>query len=67
MEGYREDLENEHANSQDDSCSDRDSNEAIEQLQSKSRSLKINNVAAYNPGSLIDSGVKSKHKIAKVK
>ena len=52
---------------QDDSGSDRDSDEAIKELQSKGRNLKINNVAAYNPGSLIESQAQSKHKIAKVR
>ena len=59
----REDMEDEH----DDSGSDRDSDEAVQELQSKSKTLKINNVAAINQGSLIDTQHKSKHKIAKVK
>ena len=44
------DLEEEAGNSHESSCSDRDSNEAIEELQSKSRTLKINNVAVLNSG-----------------
>ena len=51
----------------DDYGSDRDSDDAIQELQSKSRNLKINNVAAYNPGSLVESQAQSKHKIAKVR
>ena len=60
-------MEDEQMNYQEDSGSDRDSDDAIEQLQSKGRNLKINNVAAYNPGSLVESQAQSKHKIAKVR
>ena len=50
------------------SCSDRDSEEAVQQLQNKGKdaNLKINNVLAINAGSMIDTQAMSKHKIAKV-
>ena len=69
MEALRNGLEEEHENSNESSCSDRDSDEAVQQLQNKSKdaNVKINNVLAINPGSLIDTQAMSKQKINKVK